>query len=74
MKTLYISDLDGTLLNTKSVLSDFTKETLNSLTQQGVMFSVATARTTATVMKIFSNVSLPLPVILMSGAVVSTRF
>lgn len=68
MKTLYISDLDGTLLNTKSVLSDFTKETLNSLTKQGMMFSVATARTTATVMKIFSGVNLSLPVILMSGA------
>lgn len=68
MNTLYISDLDGTLLNTKSVLSDFTKETLNSLINQGMMFSVATARTTATVMKIFSEVSLSLPVILMSGA------
>jgi len=39
-RTLYISDLDGTLLNSRKVLSDYTRNTLNSLIEMGVNFSV----------------------------------
>ena len=31
MKTLYISDLDGTLLNSDAQISQYTADTLNSL-------------------------------------------
>lgn len=67
MKTLYISDLDGTLLNTDAEISGFTAEKLNSLIAKGMNFSVATARTNATVVKMLENVNLTIPVILMNG-------
>ncbi len=67
MKTLYISDLDGTLLNKNAELSAFTKDTLNSLIEKGMFFSAATARTHATVTKMLENVNIGIPVILMNG-------
>lgn len=71
MKTLYISDLDGTLLNRDAELSDFTRDTLNGLISNGLQFAVATARTSATVERILDGVRLTLPVILMNGVLVT---
>ncbi len=70
MKTLYISDLDGTLLNSQGILSKKSADTLNLLLDKGMMFTVATARTSATVLDIFSGVKLNLPLILMNGVVI----
>lgn len=67
MKTLYISDLDGTLLNTGAEISEFTEKTLNKLIEKGLNFSVATARTNATVVQMLKNVNINIPVILMNG-------
>lgn len=44
MYKLVISDLDGTLLNEKHMLSDFTKITIDKLTKEGVHFFLATGR------------------------------
>lgn len=44
MKTLYISDLDGTLLNSKKELSDYSAEVINTCIKSGMLFSIATAR------------------------------
>ena len=70
MKTLYLSDLDGTLLNSNAELSDFSKQKLNELIASGVDFSVATARTVATVKHILDGVNLCLPIILMNGVLI----
>lgn len=70
MKTLFISDLDGTLLNDQANLSDFTKIKLKELVDKGLLFTVATARTRATVKSMFSGVGLNLPWILMNGVLV----
>lgn len=70
MKTLYISDLDGTLLNEKVELSDYTISTLNSMIQKGVHFTIATARTAASVVKIMEAVSIQIPIILMNGVLI----
>lgn len=67
MKKLYISDLDGTLLNSDAEISDFTSDTLNELIDNGINFTVATARTAATVLDILRDVKMNLPVILMNG-------
>lgn len=67
MKTLFISDLDGTLLNENAEISDFTEQALNCLIEKGMLFSVATARTIATVVKMLKNVKINVPVILMNG-------
>ncbi len=67
MKHLYISDLDGTLLQPNVELSGRTVHILNELIGQGVSFTVATARSIASVRTILRNVSIQLPVILMNG-------
>ncbi|SHO49185.1 Cof-type HAD-IIB family hydrolase [Anaerocolumna xylanovorans] len=69
MKTLYISDLDGTLLNNQAELSPYTIETINEFIKKGGHFSVATARTAATVTKILSSLHLNVPVVLMNGVI-----
>ena len=68
--TLYISDLDGTLLDERSQISDETAETLNRLIDKGMLFSIATARTPATVVGLMKDVEIKLPVILMTGALI----
>ena len=70
MKTLYISDLDGTLLNQNAVLNRETIDGLNELIEKGINFTIATARTSATVVKMMQEVNLQLPVILMNGVAI----
>ena len=67
---LYISDLDGTLLNSDASVSEFTKQKLNELIANGLNFTVATARSIATVKHIFDGVNLHLPIILMNGVLI----
>ena len=42
---LVVFDLDGTLLNRRSVISDYTSETLRLLTDRDIAYTVATGRT-----------------------------
>ena len=42
---LVVFDLDGTLLNRESVISDYTSETLQLLTERNIAYTVATGRT-----------------------------
>jgi Cof subfamily protein (haloacid dehalogenase superfamily) len=42
---LVVFDLDGTLLNRDSAISDYTSETLQLLTERGIAYTVATGRT-----------------------------
>ncbi len=42
---LVVFDLDGTLLNRESVISDYTRETLRLLTERDIAYTVATGRT-----------------------------
>jgi Cof subfamily protein (haloacid dehalogenase superfamily) len=67
MKTLYISDLDGTLLHPNVELSEKSIRIINELIEQGMLFSVATARSIASVKPILENLSISVPVILMNG-------
>ena len=41
---LFVFDLDGTLLNADSAISPYTRETLQLLNEQGVLYTVATGR------------------------------
>lgn len=67
---LYISDLDGTLLNSRAELSEYSVKSLNSLIDSGLDFTVATARTIASTGKILDGVDLKLPMILMNGVLI----
>lgn len=67
MKTLYITDLDGTFLNSDGEITFESASLIKSLIEQGALFSVATARTKATVLDMFSNIGLKSPIALMNG-------
>ena len=44
MSSVYISDLNGTLLRNDATLSDFAEENLRDLLAEGLLFTVASAR------------------------------
>ena len=65
--TLYITDLDGTLLDSRSKVSPRSEELLNKAIAAGALFSVATARTPATVSQLLKGVDMRLPGVVMTG-------
>ena len=69
-KTLYISDLDGTLLNRNAALSQYTKDMLNRMIAEGLHFSVATARTAASAFVILDGVQWNVPLVLLNGVLI----
>lgn len=70
---LYVSDLDGTLLNSDKEVSDFSKNQLNKLIDEGIQFTVATARTPATAVDILKGINIKLPVAMMNGVLIYDR-
>jgi len=64
---LYISDLDGTLLNSEGKLSEYTIETINEMIDEGLDFTIATARGFDSVKSILEPLNLKYPVILNNG-------
>ncbi len=66
-KILYVSDLDGTLLNSDKVVSDFTADTINKLVSAGMIFSYATARSHATASLATKNINVSIPVVVYNG-------
>jgi len=66
-KILYVSDLDGTLLNNDVKLSDFTIEAINSLIQKGMIFSFATARSHHTGTKVSKGITPKVSIIIYNG-------
>lgn len=70
MKELFISDLDGTLLNKNVELSEFTKNSLNKLIKSGMNFSIATARSPSSVKKIISGLNIKMPIVMMNGVLI----
>ncbi|MCL1802481.1 MAG: Cof-type HAD-IIB family hydrolase [Eubacteriaceae bacterium] len=69
-KTLFIADLDGTLLGNGAELSEYSKASLNEMIGQGLYISAATARTYATAAKIVSEVNWNVPLALFNGALI----
>jgi 5-amino-6-(5-phospho-D-ribitylamino)uracil phosphatase len=67
MRTLYVSDLDGTLLASESVISDESIRLINQAISRGIEFTVATGRAAAFCVDLISPLNLTLPVILMNG-------
>lgn len=71
MSTLYISDLDGTLLQPDGTLSDFSRQTLNGLIDDGLQFTVASARSAASMKPLLDGLGLRLPVIEFNGGMIT---
>lgn len=71
-KTLYISDLDGTLLTSEACLSPFTAETVRRLVNEGMLFSYATARSLVTACKVTQALGkIHLPVVVYNGEAIA---
>lgn len=68
MKTLFVTDLDGTLLDGTGNLSAESRCIINRLCRRGALITCATARTPATVQPMFSGVALTAPAVVMTGA------
>ncbi len=68
MKTLYISDLDGTLFEPTGKLSERTVEILNRLIEGGMNFTFATARTIYSAKPLTEALHINVPCILNNGA------
>ena len=66
-KILYVSDLDGTLLNEKQKLSDYTVKTINNLIGKGLYFSYATARSLTSASIVTKGLTTTIPVIIYNG-------
>lgn len=67
MKTLYITDLDGTFLNEKGVVSEESRRVVNTLSEKGLLFSVASARSIMTAGELLRGLQINAPVVLMNG-------
>ncbi len=65
---LYISDLDGTLLDNKGFLSDFTTKTIRRFIDRGGKFTIASARSIFTAADFITQLGIRIPVILRNGA------
>lgn len=70
MKTLFVSDLDGTLLTSAENISPYSLEKLNAMIDGGMPFTYATARSLNSAAKAVWGLRQNLPVILYNGAVI----
>jgi Cof subfamily protein (haloacid dehalogenase superfamily) len=67
---LFVSDLDGTLLNSEQRISACSAAVINDLLAEGMQFSIATARGMETTSEIIAPLALTLPIIISNGAFV----
>ncbi|MCM1307961.1 MAG: HAD family hydrolase [Butyrivibrio sp.] len=74
MSILYVSDLDGTLLGSNEKTSEYTNSVINRLTEKGMIFSYATARSLVTAKKATSGINSKIPLIVYNGAFVIDNF
>lgn len=67
-KTLYVTDLDGTLLNTKDRVSPESIRMINELVAGGMLFTYATARSLVSASVVTKGLSAEIPIIAYNGA------
>lgn len=66
---LFLSGLDDTLLYRGEKLSDYSRVELNRMLDEGLLFTVSTRRTPASLLEPVGDIRLKMPVIAMDGAV-----
>ena len=67
-KVLYVTDLDGTLLNRQDRVSPFSAGVINTLVEEGMEFTYATARSLVSASVVTAGLSANIPVIAYNGA------
>lgn len=68
MSTLILSDLDGTLLGPGAALSTPTRDGINDLVANGLLFTYATARSYVSAARVTAGLDLRVPVTVSGGA------
>lgn len=68
---LYVTDLDGTLLQNDASLSPTTRQLLNERLAEGAPITVASARSVVSIRSLLAEIELTLPVIEFNGAFLS---
>jgi len=68
---LFVSDLDGTLLETDATLSNRSRELLNRAVEEGANFTIATARSVTSMRPLVGELDLRHPIIEINGAYLS---
>lgn len=71
MRTLYVSDLDGTLLDGNGRLDEETIATLNGLIGAGMDFTIATARSFESAGPLLAPLELKLPAVFINGVFIT---
>jgi Cof subfamily protein (haloacid dehalogenase superfamily) len=67
---LVVADVDGTLVNSHHELTDYTRETLLTLQQGGIKFTVATGKVLPSISDLVDTLGLDQPLILANGALI----
>lgn len=68
MKTLYVTDLDGTLLNKDERINRYSRDIINGLVEEGLLFTYATARSSISAAVAAQGLSTKIPIIAYNGA------
>ncbi|MCL1858753.1 MAG: HAD-IIB family hydrolase [Oscillospiraceae bacterium] len=69
-KTLFITDLDGTLLNSNEKITPVTAKIINNLIDKGLIFTYATARSYLTALKVIGDINFKYPAVHKNGVCV----
>ena len=69
-KTLFISDLDGTLLNSHAKITPVTAKIINKLIDDGLIFTYATARGLSSASKVAGDINFKYPAVHHNGVCV----
>jgi len=70
MRTLFVTDLDGTLLTKEGKVSAYSIEKINNLISSGICFTIATARSALSTASAIEGLKLQLPVVLFNGGLI----
>ena len=70
MKTLFVTDLDGTLLTKEGRIPTYSVERLNRMIEAGMTFTFATARSHSSAMRAVEGLLLRAPVVLYNGGII----
>lgn len=68
MRTLYVTDLDGTLLNTHDRINQYSLNIINDLVDKGMLFTYATARSLVSAAVVAEGLATNIPIIAYNGA------
>ena len=70
-QTLFVTDLDGTLMKNDKSISDYTIHTINRLIDCGLHFTYATARSIHSSSRVTSGINVNIPVITKNGTILA---